>query len=129
MSVVAGTTNPGSVGWWVQGVSTIVAFTIFAAMLGCTGNNEEKTIPLEWINAARSTTIGEIEKSLGEPNDRASEKQFLNWTIPHSGGIKILTVLCRDVCAASEAPSKVLYFYLPSEGGRPKHVVRLDTPK
>ncbi|MCG8986493.1 hypothetical protein MI467_06515 [Delftia acidovorans] len=130
MSVVAGTANQWSVGWWVRGIFTIAALTIFAAILGCTRNNEEKTIPLEWVTAARAATIGEMEKALGDPNDRASEKQFLNWTSPHSGGgVKILKVLCRDVCAASEAPSEVLYFYLPSEGGRPKHVVRLDTPR
>ncbi|RZJ56822.1 MAG: hypothetical protein EON49_17110 [Acidovorax sp.] len=129
MSVVPGTSKQWNVGWGGQGISKFAALTIFVGIFGCTKNDEEKTIPPEWVTAARAVTIGDMEKALGKPNDWASEKQFLNWTSPHSGGVKILKVLCRDVCAASEAPSEVLYLYLPSEGGRPKHVVRLDTPK
>lgn len=103
----------------------VAVLTFATAFSACTGDSEERAIPPEWLSAARGATIGDVEKALGEPNDRASAKQFLNWTRPHADGSKILKIICANICAASETPQDVMYLYQPSEGGKPKHVVRL----
>lgn len=94
-------------------------FVFSVVFLAACGIEDEMRLPDKWGIRYQEKSVGQLIAELGEPQEFAGAKQYMNWVDQTVDGRKVLKVLCKVDCKPSEIPVEVFFLSYRNGTNRP----------
>ena len=104
-------------------VSALMLFV--ASIAACDIDSDETRLPAKWVIDYKQKSIGQIVEQIGAPQELATAKQYINWVDFTPKGRRVLKLVCRVDCNASEMPTEITFLVYRTGGISPVRAQKL----